>query len=165
MIFNLRIDDREMPLEVTEDGAGREFRMGSEAPRHAQLLEVAPGIFSVLLDGHSYEAHVETGADNVWVTILGRRFRVEIEDPRRGNRKMAGRRADGPLQVTAPMPGKIVRLLVAAGSDVVAGQGLVVVEAMKMQNEIKAVRPGRVASIPVREGETVGAGAVLVVIE
>jgi biotin carboxyl carrier protein len=165
MTFNLRIDDREMHLEVKEEGTEREFRLGSQDPRRAQLLEVAPGIFSVLLDGRSYEASVEAGAEAIWVTVHGRRFRVEIEDPRRNNRKIAGRRAEGPLQVTAPMPGKIVRILVAAGGEVAVGQGLVVVEAMKMQNEIKAIRPGRVASVPVREGETVSAGAILVVIE
>ena len=86
-------------------------------------------------------------------------------DPRRSGRKSTGRRTDGPLQVTASMPGKIVRLLVAAGDQVAAGQGLIVVEAMKMQNEMKAARPGKVTSIPVREGDTVTAGAVLAVIE
>jgi biotin carboxyl carrier protein len=108
---------------------------------------------------------VESGQDGVWVTIGGRRLRVELEDPRRASRKSSGRRTEGPLQVTAPMPGKIVRLLVAPGDEVTAGQGLVVMEAMKMQNELKAARPGRVVAIPVHEGDTVGAGAVLAIIE
>ena len=92
-------------------------------------------------------------------------MRVELEDPRRASRKSRGRRTDGPLQVAAPMPGKIVRLLVAPGDEVTAGQGLVVMEAMKMQNELKAARPGRIVSIPVHEGDTVSAGDVLAVIE
>jgi biotin carboxyl carrier protein len=63
------------------------------------------------------------------------------------------------------MPGKVVRLLVSAGDAVDAGQGLVVVEAMKMQNEMKASRAGRVVEVRVRDGETVGAGDTLVVLE
>ncbi len=122
-------------------------------------------MFSILLDGRSYEARVENAQDGAYVTIRGRRLRVELEDPRRASRKSRGRRADGPLQVTAPMPGKIVRLLVAPGDEVIAGQGLVVMEAMKMQNELKAARPGRIASIPVHEGDTVSAGDILAVIE
>ena len=72
---------------------------------------------------------------------------------------------EGRQNVTAPMPGKVVRLLVADGDSVQAGQGIAVVEAMKMQNEMKAPRSGRVAALAVHEGDTVGAGAVLAVIE
>jgi biotin carboxyl carrier protein len=165
MSFNVQIDGRETTLDVREDGAQREFKLGSGDWRRANVLEIEPGVFSILLDGRSYEARVESQYDGVDVTVRGRRLRVELEDPRRSSRKSAGRRTDGPLQVTAPMPGKIVRLLVAPGDEVIAGQGLVVMEAMKMQNELKAARPGRVAAIPAREGETVSAGAVLVVIE
>jgi biotin carboxyl carrier protein len=165
MNLTLQIDGREMQFEVRQDGDNREFRLGDGPVRQAQLLEIAPGVFSVLLDGHSYEARVGNGPDGIFVTVGGRRLHVQIDDPRRGGRRASGRRTDGPLQVSASMPGKIVRLLVALGDQVVAGQGLIVVEAMKMQNEMKAARPGRVSSIPVREGDTVTAGAVLAVIE
>jgi biotin carboxyl carrier protein len=165
MNFTVQIDSRETQLEVRQDGDNREFRLGEGPVRQAQLLEISSGVFSVLLDGHSYEARVATGPDGVFVTVGGRRLHVQVDDPRRGGRKSAGRRTDGPLQVSASMPGKIVRLLVAPGDQVAAGQGLIVVEAMKMQNEMKAARPGRVSSIPVREGDTVTAGAVLAVIE
>jgi biotin carboxyl carrier protein len=165
MSFNIQIDGRETTLDVREDGAQREFRLGTGELRRAHVLEIEPGLYSILLDGRSYEARVENGQDGVAVIIRGRRMRVELEDPRRASRKSAGRRTDGPLQVTAPMPGKIVRLLVAPGDEVTAGQGLVVMEAMKMQNELKAARPGRVVSIPVHEGDTVSAGDILAVIE
>lgn len=71
----------------------------------------------------------------------------------------------GPQRVTAPMPGKIVRVLVAPGDDVIARQGLVVVEAMKMENELRASRPGRVREVGVAEGQSVDAGAVLIVVD
>jgi biotin carboxyl carrier protein len=165
MSFNVKIDGRETTLDVREDGAQREFRLGSGELRRAYVVEIEPGLFSILLDGRSYEARVESMPDGVGVVIRGRRMRVELEDPRRASRRSGGRRTDGPLQVAAPMPGKIVRLLVAPGDEVTAGQGLVVMEAMKMQNELKAARPGRVVSIPVHEGDTVSAGDVLAIIE
>jgi biotin carboxyl carrier protein len=99
------------------------------------------------------------------VTIDGYRFEIEVRDPRRWIRRSAAGAGGGLEAVSAPMPGKVVRVLVSAGDSVTAGQGLVVVEAMKMQNEMKASRAGRVSAITAREGATVNAGEVLVTIE
>ena len=82
----------------------------------------------------------------------------------RGDVRAAARRASGPFRLVSPMPGRVVRVLAAAGADVAAGQGLVVVEAMKMENELRAPRAGRVAEVAVREGQAVDAGALLAVI-
>jgi biotin carboxyl carrier protein len=131
----------------------------------AQIVTVEPGVYSVLLDGRSYEARVEDGNGCVVVFIDGHRFEVEIRDPRRWTRQSGRAGAEGRLNVTAPMPGKIVRLLVAEGDEVEAGQGLLVVEAMKMQNEMKAPKAGRVVALTAREGATVAAGDVLAAIE
>jgi biotin carboxyl carrier protein len=76
-----------------------------------------------------------------------------------------GRIGEGLQSVSAPMPGKVVRVLVTEGQSVAAGQGIAVVEAMKMQNEMKAPKSGRVIQLKVREGETVGTGEVLALIE
>jgi biotin carboxyl carrier protein len=126
---------------------------------------VEPGIYSVLVDGRSYEARVEDADGCVIVFIDGHRFEVEIRDPRRWSRHSAKPGVEGRLNVTAPMPGKIVRLLVAEGDTVESGQGLLVMEAMKMQNEMKAPKDGRVVSLTAREGGTVAAGDVLAAIE
>jgi biotin carboxyl carrier protein len=126
---------------------------------------VEPGVYSVLVDGRSYEARVEESDSCVVVFIDGHRFEVEIRDPRRWSRPSAKLGVEGRLNVTAPMPGKIVRLLVAEGDTVESGQGLLVMEAMKMQNEMKAPKAGRVVSISAREGATVAAGDVLAAIE
>ena len=107
----------------------------------------------------------ETGEDCAWVTIQGRRFRVAITDPRRWSTKKATAHGQDRENIIAPMPGKIVRVLVKPGDRVESGQGILVVEAMKMQNEMKAHRAGRIAALPAREGETVSAGAILATIE
>jgi biotin carboxyl carrier protein len=126
---------------------------------------VEPGVYSVLVDGRSYEARVEESDSCVVVFIDGHRFEVEIRDPRRWSRQSGKPVVEGRLNVTAPMPGKIVRLLVVEGDTVESGQGLLVMEAMKMQNEMKAPKAGRVVSISAREGATVAAGDVLAAIE
>jgi biotin carboxyl carrier protein len=119
----------------------------------------------VLLDGRSYEARAEPGEDCAWVTIRGHRFRVAIRDPRRWSRTSARAPGQDRENVIASMPGKVVRVLVKPGERVTAGQGILVVEAMKMQNEMKTRRGGTVATVAVREGETVVAGAILATIE
>jgi biotin carboxyl carrier protein len=132
-----------------------------EPLQSATAVEVAPGVYSVLSAGRSWEVRV-TGDE---ITIDGHRFRFEVEDPRQWKRSGGGAGAQGRAAILAPMPGKIVRILVAVGDEVVAGQGIVVVEAMKMQNEMKAAKAGRVTAIEVKENDSVTAGAVLAVIE
>ena len=128
----------------------------------ASVNEPQPGIYSVVTaDGRSFEARVS--GDEI---SIGRyRFQFEIEDPRAWKGGHGGAGAHGSASITAPMPGKVIRLLVSVGAEVEEGQGIVVVEAMKMQNEMKTPRAGRVASIPVKEHDSVNAGAVLAVIE
>jgi biotin carboxyl carrier protein len=130
-----------------------------------EIVAVEPGVYSVLLEGRSYEARVEDCDGAVIVFIDGHRFEIENRDPRRWSRRARRAGAEGRLNVAAPMPGKVVRLLVAEGDTVEAGQGLLVVEAMKMQNELKAAKAGRVVTLAARQGATVAAGEVLAVIE
>ena len=165
MTFDVGIDGARTRLEVERTGEEYRFRLGDRDERRAQLGEVEPGLYSVLLEGRSYEAHCESGLDGAWITIQGRRFHVTFADPRRWTAKRAGALGQERENILAPMPGKVVRVLVEAGQTVEAGQGVIVIEAMKMQNEMKARRGGRVAAVPVREGETVGAGAILATIE
>jgi biotin carboxyl carrier protein len=165
MTLDLRIDGVAARLEVHRDGDRYRFRLGDRDERHAQLVEVEPGVYSVLLDGRSYEARAEPGDDCAWITLRGRRFQVAITDPRRWTRNSAAAHGHDRDNIVASMPGKIVRVLVNPGETVQAGQGVIVVEAMKMQNEMKARRAGRVSAVPVREGETVTAGTILATIE
>jgi biotin carboxyl carrier protein len=133
----------------------------------ADAVEVAPNTFSILLHGQSHEIRVTPAADGVLKLQNGvREFTAEVIDPRawRGRRHGVVE-AEGRQPIAAPMPGKVVRLLVKAGDTVEAGQGLFVVEAMKMQNEIRSPKSGRVERLLAREGQAVNAGEVLAWVE
>ena len=129
------------------------------------VKEVEPGVYSILLDGRCYEVRATKKPDGLQVETLGMSFNAEVRDPRNAARSSRTALGAGRQSIAAPMPGKVIRLLVRPGDMVDMGQGVVVVEAMKMQNEMKATRPGRVAEIRVRDGDTVTAGDTLVVIE
>jgi biotin carboxyl carrier protein len=150
-----------MKWQVMVDG--RAVEIGSE--QLDSVLEVEPGVYSVLLEGASYEIRIQPSGHGLTASVAGRQFDVEVRNPRDASRGSRAAIGSGRQNVTAPMPGKVVRMLVAAGDSVETSQGLVVVEAMKMQNELKANRPGRVIEIRAREGETVSAGDILVVLE
>lgn len=128
-------------------------------------IEVEPGVYSVLIDGRSFEIRVLPGGAASIVEAQGRRFNVEVRDPRNASRSSKSALSGGRQNVTAPMPGKIIRVLVNKGDAVESGQGLVVVEAMKMQNEMKAPRAAQVIDVRVGDGDTVAAGETLVVLE
>lgn len=131
----------------------------------ADPLAVAPGLYSILMDGRSFEAHVREVPGGVIVTIDGQEIPVEIGDPRQWRRRHgAALEAEGRQQVVASMPGKIVRLLVAPGEAVKAGQGIVVIEAMKMQNEVRSPKSGTVERLMVSEGQAVTAGETLAIV-
>ena len=127
----------------------------------ASILEVEPGVFSVLMDGFSYLVQASRTESSIIVDVEGCVFDIEITDPRAPRRKTGSLGGEGRQTIVAPMPGKIVRLLVSEGDPVEPGQGIVVMEAMKMQNELKAQRAGVVTALPVAEGATVSAGEVL----
>jgi biotin carboxyl carrier protein len=127
------------------------------------ICEPAPGVLSLLIGGRSYRCVRTVFADEETIAVSGRQHRVALSDPRslRGRRRRPGA-GNGTLQIKASMPG---RVLVAPGDAVVAHQGVVVIEAMKMQNELKAARDGRVAEVRVAAGDKVISGQVLAVLE
>jgi biotin carboxyl carrier protein len=156
---------RERSVELERSQNGWQCRV-DDAPRAVDAVEVAPGVFSLLLDGQSFTIHVERQASGYRVQARGADLAATVENPRRwaGRSRAAGAGPGGRQEITAPMPGKVVRVLVTEEQGVESGQGLVVVEAMKMQNEIAAPRGGVVEAVRVREGDTVEHGAVLVVL-
>ena len=124
------------------------------------VVEVEPGAFSVIDEGRSFSVVF----DGSHFVIDG--VRVEMpRDPRDWTGAEGEVGGGGPQKILAPMPGRVVSILVTIGDEVEAGAGVAVVEAMKMQNEMKAKQPGKVVAIHVRDGATVAAGEVLVTIE
>jgi len=132
-----------------------------EIPTGMDVVECEAGVYSVIAAGKSWEFHITDGE----VTVGGTSFAYELTDPRQWQRSGRAADAQGRVSLMAAMPGKIVRVLAAAGDEVTAGQGIVIVEAMKMQNELKAPRAGRVTAVLVKENDSVIAGATLVTIE
>ncbi len=135
--------------------AGRLLLTLDGRPVEADAVEVATGTYSILLSGQSFEVRVQPAADGV---------RVHTGDAEFSARVLDVLEAEGRQQITAPMPGKVVRLLVKLGDAVEAGQGLLVVEAMKMQNEIRAPKTGKIEALLVAEGQAVNAGEVLAIV-
>jgi biotin carboxyl carrier protein len=133
----------------------------------ADAVEIAPHTFSILLRGQSHEIRVTPSPDGTLTLQTGlEEFTAEVVDPRAwSGRRHSVLEAEGRQQVVAPMPGKVVRLLVRAGDAVEAGQGLLVVEAMKMQNEIRSPKSGTVERLLVQEGQAVNAGEILAWVE
>ena len=165
MKLDVHISGRKREVEVARDGPRFLLRLdGRELA--ADAVEVATGTYSILLDGQSFEVRVQPEPGGwLHVQTYGEDFPVVVYDPRVWRGKRGGiLEAEGRQQVTAPMPGKVVRVLVAAGDKVEAGQGLLVVEAMKMQNEIRAPKSGTVERILVSEGQAVHAGHVLAIV-
>ena len=130
----------------------------------ADAIRISRGTYSILLGGRSLEVIAEESSNGLLLRSNGREFQVEILDPRSWRRRRgAGIELEGRQQLIAPMPGKIVRVLVAAGQQVNAGQGLLVIEAMKMQNEIRSPKSGTLERLA-REGDTVRAGEILAIV-
>jgi len=131
----------------------------------ANCQTITPGVYSILLNGRRYEAFVSRqardahGSHPYIVTIAQRRYVIELNDPRQWRRTGSSIDADGPQEIVAPMPGKIVKVLVVEGQQVSRDQGLLVMEAMKMQNEMRAPRDGRIERIYGKEGTGVESGA------
>jgi len=130
------------------------------------ISEPSPGVLSLLIGGRSYRCVRTVFADEETIAVSGRQHRVAVSDPRslRSQRRRPGA-GNGTLQIKASMPGRVARVLVAPGDAVMAHQGVVVIEAMKMQNELKAARDGRVAEVRVAAGDKVASGQVLAVLE
>ena len=132
---------------------------------NADIVEIAPHTLSLLLEGQSYELRVTSLRDGTLKVQTGlQEFTAEVADRAWRGRRHGAVEAEGRQQVLAPMPGKVVRILVQAGDAVEAGQGLLVVEAMKMQNEIRSPKGGTVERLNVKEGQPVNTGEVLCVV-
>jgi len=168
MKLHATVAELEMDVEIRRQAGrlfasvdGREYELASYQSNSHLLLRTA--------DGKTFDCRVEgktISGQSVDVFVGPRRYAVTLNDPKRlRGAGVAGTQADGAARIVAPMPGKVVRVLVEPGTEVEAGAGIIVVEAMKMQNEMKAPKAGIVTTLNVSVGATVNGGDVLAVIE
>lgn len=167
MILDLILSGATQRVEITrlQNGEGFLCKLNGRS-YDLEVRELQPGVVSLLVEGKAYRCILEETVEGACVLLHGQRFPYSVEDPRSlRSRRSHGASADGPKPVRAPMPGRVVRVLVEAGADVDQHQGIVVIEAMKMQNELKSPKAGKVVRIHVAPGDTVQSGDVLAIIE
>jgi len=160
----VRIGDKTLRVELPENilEGGRHACTVEQRAVAADVSPLANEGLSLIVDGKQYRCVLDGDA----IIIAGRRYEFAVADPRAlEGSGGAGESGSGPRAVKAPMPGRVVRVLVGEGDEVDAMQGVVVIEAMKMQNELKVPRGGRVSKVAVMADTTVEAGQVLIVIE
>jgi biotin carboxyl carrier protein len=164
MKYEAEIEGRQVTVELEQRNGRVQARVGRRS-YDMDVVRPEEGTYVLLTRDRVYEARVWAAARNsMRVEIAGRFFTTNIID-RKHRRSATEQGKEGRQNLLAPMAGKVVRVLLAAGDEVAAGQGVVVVEAMKMQNEIKSPKSGRVVEFRVVEGATVNANQILAVVE
>lgn len=162
MKYEAIVDGKPARLELGNRHVRYQRETGESVDLEYSTTTAGNGQWSVLAGGRSFVTRLLANGE---ISVNGRVFRVEIFDPRsmRSRRGAAG--SEGRQPIVAPMPGRVIRVLIEAGQEVEEGQGLIVVEAMKMQNEMKSPKTGRVVEVKTAAGATVSAGDVLAVVE
>ncbi len=166
MKYTATLDGQQVDIEFEPAGSGKTLK--ARVGDRFYTLEanaVEPGIYWFTWNNRSIEVAVTPGVDGYTVAIGGRHLAIEILDAKTALKKAAQHGHAGLVEIKAPMPGKIVRVLLAEGAEVHANQGILVMEAMKMQNEIKSPKKGIVKRLAVREGVAVNSGDVLASVE
>ncbi|HEV2687393.1 MAG TPA: biotin/lipoyl-containing protein [Bryobacteraceae bacterium] len=165
MIYEVTVDGKPHRLDLRKADGGWECQFDGREIK-VDAVVTRRDVLSMLVDGHSYEVKREQTPSDLHMWVGSTRHAVELRDPRSlQSRRNAAGDEKGPRKLLAPMPGRIVRVLVGEKSAVEAGQGIVVVEAMKMQNEIKSPKKGIVQKVLATAGAAVNAGDVLAIVE
>jgi biotin carboxyl carrier protein len=164
MTYDVTIDGKSYRLELKRaDGGWTCCLDGREVEVDAVLAR--PDVLSLRLGNKAFEVKCERVAGEMHLWVGSRRFATEIRDPRSLRGRTRPTDDHGPRKLIAPMPGKVVRVLVLEGAEVETGAGVLVVEAMKMQNEIKSPKKGTIQKIVVSPGAAVNAGDLLAIVE
>ena len=163
MRLDVEIAGRLRHVEVTRADGRFECRIDGRIIE-ADVSEVSRGTYSFLIGGHPIEVHVNARGQGLHIYSGQREFIANVRDPRKYHKGGGAVLVEGRQSVTAPMPGKVISVLVRTGDIVSAGQGIVVVEAMKMQNEVKSPKSGKIEKMLAGVGQAVNAGDVLAVV-
>lgn len=152
------MDGREIEVSINPDGT---FRAGTRTGRF-DIVQVEPGVWSAVIDGASHR--VFAGIDGAFL-VDHRPVRVQVLDPREAPQRSSAVPRDGVQMLKAAISGRVIRVLEPDGAQVQAGQKILVVEAMKMQNDVTSPKSGTLLQLHVHEGDTVGVGDLLAVVE
>jgi biotin carboxyl carrier protein len=164
MTYDVTIDGKAHRLELDRAENGWSCRLdGREIAVDAVLARA--NVLSLRIGNRAFEVKCERVGTETHFWVGSERFAVDVHDPRSLRGRLRAGDEEGPKKLTAPMPGKVVRILVAPGAEIEAGAGVVVVEAMKMQNEVKSPKKGMIQKILVNPGAPVNAGDVLAIVE
>jgi len=164
MTYDVTIDGKTRRLELDRTENGWSCRLdGRDVVVDAVLAR--PDVLSLRIGNRAFEVKCERVGSETHLWVGSQRFSAEVNDPRSLRGRMRTSDEQGPKKLTAPMSGKVVRILVEPGSEIEAGAGVIVVEAMKMQNEVKSPKKGTIQKILVNVGAAVNAGDVLAIVE
>jgi len=164
MTYDVTIAGKNYRLELNYSEGRWECRLDGRAMQIDAVL-ARRDVLSLIIDGRAYEIKRERTATDLHLWVGSVRYAAQLRDRRSLRSRASADDGKGPRKLIAPMPGKIVRVLVEENAEVDAGQGLLVVEAMKMQSEIKSPKKGVVRKMVATEGASVSAGDVLAVVE
>jgi biotin carboxyl carrier protein len=164
MTYDITIDGKHYRLDLRR-AEGRWFCHLDGREIEVDAVVARPDVLSLRIGNQAYEVKCERVAGEMHLWVGSARFAVEVRDPRSLRGRVRAQDEQGPRKLTAPMPGKIVRVLLSQGAEVEAGAGVLVMEAMKMQNEIKSPKKGTIQKVLVSEGAAVNAGDVLAIVE
>lgn len=165
MTYEISIDGKNYRLDLNQEEGRWKCSLDGESVEVDAVI-ARPNVMSVIIGGQAFEVKRERTATDMHFWVKSARFAVDVRDPRSlRSRRAKGGGVEGPQKLLAPMPGKIVRIIVPAGQEVEAGQGVLVIEAMKMQNELKSPKKGVVKQVLAAEGQSVTAGEVLAIVE
>jgi biotin carboxyl carrier protein len=165
MLYDIAIDGKSYRLELVLAEGRWHCRLDGQEVQ-IDVVRIGNDALSLISEGKTYEIRRELIETDTHVWVGGSSYVAEVRDPRslRARMRKSGDER-GPRKLVASMPGKVVRVLVSEHAEVEAGQGIVVVEAMKMQNEIKSPKKGIVQKLIAAEGANVNAGDVLAIVE
>ncbi len=164
MTYDVTIEEKHYRLELNHFESRWECRLDGRAIEIDAVL-ARRDVLSIIMNGKAYEVKRERTPTDMHLWVGSSRYAAQVRDPRSLRSRARADDGRGPRKLIAPMPGKIVRVLVQENAQVDAGQGLLVVEAMKMQNEIKSPKKGVIRKLVAAAGASVSAGDVLAVVE
>ena len=165
MNLTARLGDDEFALVIRREKDNGYVVVIDGEEYHLDLTEPETNLYSVLVGDESFEVVVRPNGEMVDVDVAGRRYEVEVQDPMTSLTRGGRTHVAGTQVIRSVMAGKVLEVLVSEGDTIAQGDALLVIEAMKMENEIRSPKDGTVTSIHITPGETVESGANLITID